>query len=95
MTATKTVPLMPGCVGICGRRPSSPPAHFKMSRWPSSPGGGLQNRAGERNSHTGLQSSLFELRLGEPFLRAFRWPSRRSLRTATKGCKHCSDAAVS
>ncbi len=26
MTATKTVPLMPGCVGICGRRPSSPPA---------------------------------------------------------------------
>ena len=54
MTATKTAALMPGCVGICGRRRSSPPAHFKMSRWPSSPGGGLQNRAGERNSHTGL-----------------------------------------
>jgi hypothetical protein len=30
-----------------------------MSRWPSSPGNGLQNREGECNSHMGLQFFLF------------------------------------
>ena len=29
VTATKTAALMPGYVGTCGRRPSSPPAQFK------------------------------------------------------------------
>ena len=41
-----------------------------LSRWPISSGGGLQNRRGWCDSSTGFQPSLFELRLGEPFLRA-------------------------
>jgi len=28
--------------------------HIQVSRWPSSPGSGLQNRAGECDPHTGL-----------------------------------------
>ncbi len=32
MTATKTAALMPGCVGICGRRPSSPPASARIAQ---------------------------------------------------------------
>ena len=43
--------------------------NFK-SRWPSSSGGGLQNRRGWCNSSTGFQPSLAELRLGKPFYRA-------------------------
>jgi len=42
VTAAKAAALIPDCVGKCGRRPSSPPAHFKMSRWPSNSGEGLQ-----------------------------------------------------
>ena len=40
---------------------------FRSSRWPSSVGGGLQNRRGWCDSSTGFQPSLFKLRLGEPF----------------------------
>ena len=41
-----------------------------LSRWPSSPGGSLQDRRGWCNSSTGFQPSLPELRLGETFYRA-------------------------
>jgi len=34
-----------------------PPALNQMSRWPSSPGSGPQNLAGECDSHTGLHFS--------------------------------------
>ena len=38
-----------------GRAERFSPAICFMSRWPSSPGSGLQNRPGECNSRTGLQ----------------------------------------